>query len=204
MKLFGITGGVGMGKSTVAQILEKSGVVVVDTDVLSHRLTESGQPALAEISAKFGPTVLQADGSLNRKELARIVFSDDKARASLEAILHPKIRALWEAEVARWRNEGRERGAVVIPLLFETASEGSFDATICVACSAATQEKRLRERGWTPEQIARRVAAQWPVEQKIAKSDFVVWTDTVLEAAEAQLARIIDSADTPQKTPACA
>jgi len=204
MKLFGITGGVGMGKSTVAHMLERSGVPVVDTDVLSHRLTEIGQSALAEISAKFGPAVLRADGSLNRKELAQIVFSDDKARASLEAILHPKIRALWEAEVARWRSEGRERGAVVIPLLFETAAEGSFDATICVACSTTTQEKRLRERGWTPEQTARRMAAQWPVEQKIAKSDFVVWTDTALEAAEAQLARIIDSADTRQKTPACA
>ena len=193
-----------MGKSTIGEMLGNRGVPVADTDALSHQLTVPGQPALAEIIARFGPEVARADGSLNRKELARIVFGDANARRDLEAILHPKIRALWVAEAARWNSEGQPVGAVVIPLLFETAAEKSFAAVICVACSEATQRRRLAERGWTDVQISARVAAQMPVDQKIARSDFVVWTDTTLDATGAQLARIIDTEGKRQKIPACA
>jgi dephospho-CoA kinase len=204
MKLFGVTGGVGMGKSTIAQLLQARGWAVADTDAIAHQLTQPGQPALREISQAFGPAVFNSDATLNRRELARIVFSDAKARANLEAILHPAIRALWQADVKHWRSEGLARGAVIIPLLFETGAESFFDATICVACSTGAQQNRLRARGWTPEQIAGRLSAQWPVEQKITRSDFVVWTDPPLEAAAAQLERIIDTGGKPQKTPACA
>lgn len=204
MKLFGVTGGVGMGKSTVAKLLPPRGVAVADADAIAHQLTQPGQPALSEISQAFGRAVFNSDATLNRRELAGIVFGDAKACAKLEAILHPAIRAVWQAEVARWRSEGLERGAVIIPLLFETGAESFFDATICVACSIATQQSRLRARGWTPEQIAGRLSAQWPVEQKIARADFVVWTDPPLEIAAMQLERIIDSGGRLQKTPACA
>jgi dephospho-CoA kinase len=204
MRLFGITGGAGMGKSTVGDLLQRHGVATVDTDTVSRQLTHAGQPAVAEITRRFGASVCRPDGSLDRGELARIVFADAAARADLEAILHPAIRARWEAEVEHWRAEGRERGAVIIPLLFETKAENHFDATICVACSPATQRMRLRERGWPPGQISGRIAAQWPVEKKIARSDFVIWTDTAIEFTEAQLLRIIDNSGRPQKTPVCA
>jgi dephospho-CoA kinase len=91
---------------------------------------------------------------------------------------------------------------VVIPLLFETKAESHFDAIICVACSAASQFERLRERGWSRAEIQQRLAAQWPAEEKIARADFVIWTDTTLEAHAAQLDRVIlkMTNDEPQMT----
>jgi dephospho-CoA kinase len=191
VKLFGITGGVGMGKSTAGQLLQQRGVEVADTDMLARQLTEPGQPALQEIVQRFGPLVLSADGQLNRAELARVVFANAGARTDLEAILHPRIRAAWEAEAQGWRAAGRKIGAILIPLLFETGAETRFDAIICVACSEASQWQRLRARSWSDDQIRQRVAAQWPVEKKIARSDFVVWTDTTLEIHAGQLERVV-------------
>jgi dephospho-CoA kinase len=191
MKLFGITGGVGMGKSTSGALLEKRGMAVVDTDPIARQLVEPGQPALAEIAGAFGPSVISPNGGLDRRELARRVFADAAERAKLEAILHPKIRGVWEAEVKRWRASGCARGAVVIPLLFETRAESLFDAIICVACCAASQFERLRQRGWSRAEIQQRLRAQWPAEEKIARADFVIWTDTTLEAHAAQLERVM-------------
>jgi dephospho-CoA kinase len=134
---------------------------------------------------------LSQGGHLNRAELAQLVFADAGARADLEAILHPRIRATWEAAAERWRTEGRSNGAILIPLLHETGAMPRFDAVICVVCSEASQWERLRQRGWNDGQIRRRLAAQWPVEKKIAHSDFVVWTDTTLEAHAAQWERVV-------------
>jgi dephospho-CoA kinase len=191
MKLFGITGGVGMGKSTTGALLEKRGITVADTDRIARQLVEPGQPALAEIAGVFGASVILPNGGLDRKELARRVFADAAERAKLEAILHPKIRAAWEADVKRWRASGSDRGAVIIPLLFETRAESLFDAVICVACCAASQLERLRERGWSRAEIKQRLEAQWPAEEKIARADFVIWTDSTLEAHAAQLEKVL-------------
>jgi dephospho-CoA kinase len=190
MQLFGVTGGVGMGKSTAGELLRQQGVSVVDTDAISHQLVEPGLPALEEIVEKFGPSVLDDSGRLNRGELARLVFPDAVSRAALESILHPRIRLAWQAEVENWRAAGHTAGAVIIPLLFETNAAPLFDAVICVACSGATQWQRLRQRGWTDRQIRQRLEAQLPLDQKVAQSDYVVWTDTTLEAHAAQLVRI--------------
>lgn len=179
-----------MGKSTVGKLLEQRGVAVVDTDVLARQLVEPGQPALLEIQKLFGPSILGSDGRLDRGQLARQIFGNTQARQDLEAILHPPIRAAWEAEVQRWRAEGRAQGAVIIPLLFETKAAPLFTSTICVVCSAATQMQRLRERGWSAEEIKQRLDAQLPAEKKLAQSDFAIWTDTTLEAVDAQLEKI--------------
>jgi dephospho-CoA kinase len=190
MKLFGITGGIAMGKSTAGRLLRQHGLAVVDTDELARQVVEPGQPALAQIRQRFGPAVFLPDGRLNRAELARQVFALSSARADLEAILHPRIRALWTAQANAWRQSARPSGAVIIPLLFETGSAALFDATLCLACSAADQARRLRARGWDAAQCRQRLEAQWPVERKIALSDYVVWTGTTLEAHEAQLLKI--------------
>jgi dephospho-CoA kinase len=190
MKVCGLTGGVGMGKSTAAEFLRARGAQVVDTDELARQLVQPGQPALAEIQAEFGKSIVASDGRLRRDELARIVFADAAARKKLETILHPRIRERWLAQVETWRGENRALAVVVIPLLFETRAESHFNKIICVACSAPTQRQRLLSRGWTPEQIKQRLAAQWPVEQKISRADFVVWTDGALDAHAQQLERI--------------
>jgi len=191
MKLFGLTGGIGMGKSAAAEILSSRGVPVVDTDSLARQVVEPGQPALEEIHRAFGASVISADGRLRRDALACIVFSDPAQRQKLEAITHPRIRQLWREQVELWRARQATVGCVVIPLLFETGAQEELDATICVACSAATQRRRLRERRWTDEQIGQRIASQFPVEKKIALSTFVVWSEGSLDVLAAQLDRIL-------------
>jgi dephospho-CoA kinase len=98
MKLFGLTGGIGMGKSTAAEILRQRGVSIIDTDEIAREVVEPGQPALAEVQRLFGREIVGADGCLRRDELARRVFADDDARRKLEAVLHPAIRKIWLAQ----------------------------------------------------------------------------------------------------------
>ena len=201
MKLCGLTGGVGMGKSAAARFFQERGARIVDTDELAHQLVQPGQPALAEIQNAFGPDIVAPDGWLRRAELAKIVFADPAARKKLEAILHPRIRERWLAQIETWRaastrsdggrGENCPLAVVVIPLLFETQAESHFDKIICVACSAPTQHQRLLSRGWTLEQIEQRNAAQMPVEQKIARADFVIWTDGMLDVHARQVAQIL-------------
>jgi dephospho-CoA kinase len=211
MKVCGLTGGVGMGKSTAAAYLRERGAQVVDTDELARQFVQPGQPALDEIQTAFGRQVIGSNGELKRGELAQIIFADADARKKLEAILHPRIRERWLVQIETWRaapkrpaatvrehggsdggrKENHSLAIVVIPLLFETQAGSHFDKIICVACSAATQHERLLARGWTPEQIRQRNAAQMPVEQKIVRSDFVVWTDGALDAHARQVERIV-------------
>ena len=191
MKLCGLTGGVGMGKSTAAGFFLQSGVRVVDTDELARQLVQPGQPALAEIINQFGSPFLSSTGELNREALACLVFADDSARKQLEAILHPRIRAAWQAQVESWRSQNCPLALVVIPLLFETQAECQFDKIICAACTPAAQHERLLRRGWTPEQIRQRLAAQLPAGQKMARSHFVIWTEGSLAAHALQAERIL-------------
>jgi len=191
MKVCGLTGGVGMGKSTAARFLREHGAQIVDTDEAARQLVKPGRPALAEIQKVFGQGMISPDGQLRRDELAKIVFANPAARKKLEAILHPRIREQWLAQIEAWRGEDRPLAVVVIPLLFETRAESHFDKIICVACPPAAQDERLRKRGWTPAQIEQRIAAQMPVEQKIARADFVIWTDGAPEVHARQIERIL-------------
>ena len=191
MKVLGLTGGVGMGKSACVQLLHARGIPVIDTDDLAREIVRPGEPALREIRSLFGPDVFSSDGHLRRAELARRVFNDPAARRQLEAILHPPIRQRWRAQVEAWRAQGLPVAIVVIPLLFETQAEQELDETICVACTVATQRERLTSRGWTPEEIDQRIQAQWPAEVKMARADYVVWTEGDLGVAAEQIDRIL-------------
>jgi dephospho-CoA kinase len=191
MKVCGLTGGVGMGKSTAAGFLFAHGVRVVDTDDLARQLVQPGQPALVEIQKTFGAEFISAAGELKRDELARLVFVEPPAREKLEAILHPRIRDRWLAQLENWRAENCPLAVVVIPLLFETCAEAHFEKIICVACSPEAQRGRLAARGWNAEQIRQRNTAQWPVEQKIARAQFVVWTEGEPDLHRRQIIEII-------------
>ncbi len=193
MKVCGLTGGVGMGKSTAAGFLLAHGVRVVDTDDLARQLVQPGQPALVEIQKSFGAEMISAAGELKRDALARRVFSDSAAREKLEAILHPRIRDRWLAQIESWRAEKCPRAVVVIPLLFETRAEAHFEKIICVACSPVAQRDRLAARGWNAEQIQQRRAAQLPVEEKIARAQFVIWTEGEREVHRQQIAKMLEN-----------
>ena len=190
MKSIAITGGIAMGKSAVASALRSARIPVVDSDDLAREVVQPGQPALAEIAAAFGDEVLTDTGELRRDELARKVFSNPEARQKLEAITHPRIQALWQAQLDVWQNDGAKFGVVVIPLLFEIGVAAEFDRVICVACTAATQAERLRGRGWSATECQQRLAAQLPVEQKLARAHHVVWTEGDLATTRAQLTRL--------------
>lgn len=166
-----------MGKSTAGDLLRSSAVSVLDTDVLAREATEIGQPALEDIHSAFGSRYFASDGSLNRRLLADLVFRDAGSRKRLEAILHPRIEVVWRKIVASWAESSVVCGAVVIPLLFEKDYQFSFDVTVCLACSANEQLRRLRHRGWSDAEITARNQAQWPVDQKIQLSRFLIWTE---------------------------
>jgi len=191
MKALGLTGGIGMGKSTAAQILQARGVAVIDTDELARQVVQPGQPALEEICQTFGSALKDASGQLQREALAKIVFGDPVARARLEAITHPRITQLWRQQLQIWRQEGRAVAVVVIPLLFETKVEAEFDAVLCLACSEATQRQRLAARGWSSEQIEQRCSAQLSVVEKMSRAHFVIWSEGTVETLMSQLARIV-------------
>lgn len=189
-RVIGLTGGVGMGKSTAAKQLQKQGVPVVDSDDLAREVVAPGEPALAEIAETFGAEFL-TDGKLDREKMAAHVFGNDAARRNLEAIIHPRVRERWLAQIAKWRTDGVPVGVVVIPLLFEVGAESEFDSTLCVACTANTQRERLRARGWDTAQIDARIAAQMDVAEKMERADQVVWSEGEVDVLAEQLKRIL-------------
>lgn len=190
--MFGLTGGIAMGKTAVSLALAARGERVVDTDEIARALVEPGQASLEDICGEFGKGILASDGRLNRGALAELVFAEDARRKKLEAILHPRIRAAWRKQVEEWRGNGAERVLVVIPLLFETGAEKELDRTLCVACAKSTQAARLRERGWSDAQARQRIEAQWPIERKMDRADGVIWNESTLEVAAEQAMRLLD------------
>lgn len=191
MTLIGITGGIGAGKSVSSGILDQFGIPVSDADVLARECSGPGTEGFTEIVREFGPGVLRPCGELDRKQLAAVIFPNPQARQRLEAILHPRIARLWRSQVSAWRSEGVRCAAVVIPLLFEKGYAGEFSRVVCLACTRSTQLCRLRERGWTVEQIDARNAAQLAVTEKMARADFVVWTEGSPEMHRRQWERIL-------------
>lgn len=191
MKLIGITGGIGMGKSTMAEFLGERGLPIVDTDQIARDVVQRGEPALQEIVEAFGPDMISGDGSLDRRRLAAAVFEDKEAKARLESILHPRIRSCWKSLADHWSRDNAAIGFVVIPLLYETGAEREFDAIICVACPEAMQHTRLIERGWTESEIKARIAAQLPTAEKIARADHLIWTSGPVGSAHAQMERLL-------------
>lgn len=186
----GLTGGIGSGKSTAARMFEELGAFVIDSDELAREAVESGSPGLLEIIALW-PSVAH-EGDLDRAALARIVFNDALARERLNAIVHPIVRRL-AAERAASTRPG-QLVVQMIPLLFETNSEGRFEKTIVVvAPEAARIERAMRRDGATQEQIRARIASQIPVDQARRRADYVIENDGDLAHLHRQVQTIYDA-----------
>jgi len=169
----GLTGGIGSGKSAVANALTELGAVVIDADQISRDLVVAGSPALSQIRKRFGVDVLAADGSLARGKLADIVFGDEAALADLNAIMHPRIAAETAARLERI-----PAGAVVVydmPLLVETGTADQWDSVLVVTAPLPARLDRLREtRGMTREQALARIEAQATDAERLAVADIVI------------------------------
>lgn len=178
----GLTGGIACGKSELGRILAKEGAAVLDTDEVAHELIRSGTPVFKEVVDWFGPGVLGADGEIDRGVLGAKVFGDARARAALEAIVHPLVIRVLKGWLDDVTGAGRDAVALV-PLLYEAGlEEGLWDAVICVAAPDEAVLKRLRQRGLGAEEARRRIAAQMPVEKKAREADYVVRNEGSLES----------------------
>ena len=157
MLVVALTGGIGAGKSTVAQFFAQLGALVVDADQLAKTAIERGSDGFAEVMMRFGDEII-VNGDIDRKKLAEIIFSDAKARADLEAIIHPKVQALF-AEVVSDLNPN-DILIYEIPLLVETAAASKFDYIITVEADLEVRKERLLKKGLYISQIEKRIAAQ--------------------------------------------
>ncbi|MCS5520714.1 dephospho-CoA kinase [Curtobacterium flaccumfaciens] len=185
MHIIGLTGGIAAGKSTVSRRWTEHGAVLVDADRLARDAVAPGSPGLAQVAERFGPSVIAADGSLDRPALGSIVFADPAARKDLEAITHPEVWRL--AQQAFDAAEAADSDAVVVydvPLLAEARGSRPlrFDAVVVVDAPAAQRIERLVEhRGMARDEAERRVAAQASDAERLALADHVVDATGTLE-----------------------
>lgn len=174
MKVVGLTGGIGAGKSTVARLLAEHGAVIVDADAIARQVVEPGTPGLAEIVATFGDGVLSADGTLDRPGLGRIVFADQAALRKLEAITHPRISAESARLIAVAEAEGKPLLVHDIPLLVENGLPETFEDVLVVEAPDELRLARLEERGLPREQALERMKAQATNDQRRAAATYLI------------------------------
>ncbi len=187
----GLTGGTASGQSTVARMFAALGAYVVEADAIVHELLRAGHPVHAAVVERFGPGILDAAGHVDRRRLGSLVFSDADARGALEAIVHPAVLAEAQRRFADFSRRGEGFLAMLeAALLVETGRYRDFDRLIVTRCSPETQLRRLRERGLSDAEARARLAAQAPLEAKLAVADYVVDTDASLELTARQVAAV--------------
>lgn len=191
MKVIGLTGSIGSGKSTVAAMLKNAHVPVIDADELARRVVLPNSPCLRQIVLRFGEGILLADKSLDRKKLGDLVFNDQEALADLEHIVHPAIEALRKSELADLQKQGHQVVVYMAPLLFEKKLENQVDKTIAVVASEEKQLERLMRRDNMREKDARlRLAIQMSAQEKMSKADEIIINDASLEDLFSQLQKV--------------
>jgi dephospho-CoA kinase len=193
LKVLGLTGGIGSGKSTVARLIAGLGVPVLDADQLAREVVEPGQPALAEVAAAW-PEAIGPDGRVARKRLADIVFADPAQRLRLEAIMHPRIQALSDERFGELARKGHALAFYEASLLVESGRYKDFDGLVVVTASPETQLERVLARGELTEAEAQaRIDAQLPLLAKVRVATHLVDNDGDLMETQAQVERLVAS-----------
>ncbi len=195
MLVIGVTGGVGTGKSTVASMLKRLGAVVLDADELAHQVMEPKRLAWRQIVKTFGQDVLNEDQTINRRQLAAVVFRDEAKRKQLESIVHPQVLRRINVDLRRLRRIRSVRVVVLdVPLLLEVGAQDLVDALVVVTAPPAVQRERLQAKyGWSEEEIQERITAQWEVSAKVALADVVIDNSDGVETTRTQVKRLWNS-----------
>ena len=188
--IVGLTGGIGAGKSTVAELFANLGATVVDADDLARQSLEEGSPLIGHVAARFGAEVVR-NGVVNRQALADIVFHDDQALRDLEAMIHPEVARRLQEIYSKLSSD--EVLVYAIPLLTELGMRDRFDAVIVVQCDLDTRIQRLRERGLSDADIHARIEAQATDEERAELADFIIDNSGDLLSLEQQVADVWDS-----------
>lgn len=193
MKWIALTGGLGTGKSTVAQMIRQHGYLVLDADQLAKDVVKAGTSGLKAVVTQFGSQFLNSSGELDRQQMAQLVFNDADKLKTLEAIIHPLV----QLEVQKQKDQEKIKKSRMcfydVPLYFEKKLSG-FDAVLVIASNEKNQYERLRRRNaWTDLEIQRRLSHQVPLGQKIAEADFVIHNDGTQEELQRKLDDVLES-----------
>jgi len=186
----GLTGGIASGKSTVGGFLTQLGAGVIDADAVAHDVVSPQGPAYGDVVARFGRRVLDADGRIDRGVLGGIVFSDPGALEDLNAIVHPRVRAEANQRMAELESVGFGIAVLDAALLVETGMYRDLDRLVVVRCAAESQLRRLVLRGLTRRDATLRLAAQAPIERKIAVADYLIDTSGAIDDSRRQTERV--------------
>ena len=193
MKLIGLTGGIGSGKSTVASLCRERGWRVVDADGIARDVVKPGKPALSELAAAFGEEILLSDGSLNRKELARRAFADKEHTELLNSTTHPRIQEETQRQFAEAREEGSDFAVYDMPLLVDNGLDKDMDYVIVVDVAVEERVRRLvTSRGLEEDDARRRIAAQVTDEVRLAAATHVIDNNGTLEQLRARAAEVMN------------
>jgi len=203
MIVLGLTGSIGMGKSTAAKMLQDMGIPVHDSDATVHQLLGAGGAAVAPVKALVPESVAldeQGREYIDRKKLGARFFADPAVKKQVEEILFPLVRQSSDAFVAEKKKQGYTAVVLDIPLLYETNGEARVDKVIVVTAAPEVQRARVLARGTSPERLQQVLDAQLPDAEKRKRADFVVETDKGLEDTRQQLKNIVDRLSPPPKS----
>lgn len=193
MKIIGLTGTIASGKSTVSEFFIHEGIPVIDADKISREMTAIGGDAVEEIIEHFGEDI-RTNGSLDRRSLANIVFSNPQKKKILERILHPKIIARMFYELHQYEKSGHEVAILDIPLLFEGNFQDLCNQVWVVYCDLDVQIQRLKERNGFDEEFSMQIISnQMPTEEKLKRADVAIENNGSLQDLYAQLNKLLNS-----------
>jgi dephospho-CoA kinase len=191
MRVIGLTGGIGTGKSSVSRLLREKGVTVIDADEATRAVQSRGSEGLRRLVDEFGASILTSDGELDRGRLAAVAFADPEARRRLNAIVHPLVREWMADRQMAAEAQGLPHVVLDIPLLFESRGVAGFDDVILVYAPEEVALGRLVEqRGMSEEQARARIAAQMPIEEKRELAQHVIDNTGTLQQLRAQTERV--------------
>ncbi len=187
MYVIGLTGGIGSGKSTVAKVLEAQGASVLSADIIGHEVYSPGHPAWQEIVDAFGREVVADDGTIDRKKLGAIVFSDPKHLAALNSIVHPRMKGMMRERLAALAQDGVQITVLEAALLFEAKWDDLADEVWVTAVAPAIAAKRTSERsGLSEDQVLERIKSQMSNEERTQNAHVIIDTDCDLEGTRQQ------------------